>query len=133
MRSIAVAMLLMLATTVFGSTEQSEPVVWPSKRGIYMVSYDSELKPLRINRIHSWVVHVVDIDGQAVVGASLQLDGGMPEHDHGLPTRPQMTAELGAGDYLFEGVRFHMAGRWLLELSIEANGARDVAIIDLEL
>ena len=39
---------------------------------------------------------------------------GMPDHDHGLPTQPQVTSRLENGDYLLEGVRFHMPGKWQL-------------------
>ena len=34
----------------------------------------------------------------------------MPEHNHGFPTAPRVTENLGEGDYLLEGMRFNMGG-----------------------
>ena len=57
--------------------------------------------------------------------------GGMPLHDHGLPTDPKMTTSLGSGDYLLEGMRFHMNGYWELLVTVDAGGRRDTVIIPL--
>jgi hypothetical protein len=57
----------------------------------------------------------------------------MPEHDHGLPTAPAVTRNLGNGDYLVEGLRFHMNGYWELEFTITARGATDTVVIPLTL
>ena len=57
----------------------------------------------------------------------------MPEHDHGLPTQPQITATLDNGDYLLEGVRFHMQGLWLLEIDLQHDGSEDSASIEFVL
>ena len=78
---------------------------WTSQRGIFSVSYESALDPIEINRIHSWVLSV-SRDGEPVEGAVLVVDGGMPEHDHGLPTAPRITADLGDGRYRLEGYAF---------------------------
>ena len=40
----------------------------------------------------------------------------MPQHGHGLPTEPAVTAELGDGRYRIEGVKFNMGGWWELQL-----------------
>jgi hypothetical protein len=42
-----------------------------------------------------------------------------------------MTAALGNGNYRLEGMRFHMQGDWLLTLTIEVDGKRDIVRIDL--
>ena len=57
----------------------------------------------------------------------------MPIHDHGLPTAPRVTAELGNGDYRLEGVRFQMPGRWVVELAIDAAPGTDSVAFDLNL
>ena len=64
---------------------------------------------------------------------TLSIDGGMPEHDHGLPTAPRVVAELGGGDYRIEGLRFHMSGLWEIQISIDSGDHRDVVTIPLEL
>jgi hypothetical protein len=61
------------------------------------------------------------------------VDGGMPLHNHGMPTRPRITEELGEGDYRLEGMRFHMRGAWEVSIEIAADGKTDTVIIKLSL
>jgi len=105
---------------------------WVSQRGIFTVQYESSLEPIEINRIHSWVV-VVTRDGEPVNGAGILVSGGMPEHNHGLPTRPRVTADLGDGRYQLDGIRFHMNGNWEVVIEIDADGSRDTVVINLVL
>ena len=106
---------------------------WPSRTEKFRVSFTSHLEPIVINRIHSWVLHVETGDGTPVPDARISVNGGMPQHDHGLPTAPEVTRELGDGDYLVEGLRFHMNGYWELELTIAAAGTTDTVVIPLTL
>jgi hypothetical protein len=105
---------------------------WVSGRGVYTVSFESSLEPIEINQIHSWVLHVFK-DNEAVTGASLIVTGGMPAHDHGMPTRPRVTEELGDGVYQLDGMRFHMGGYWEVSIEIEAGGVRDTVVVVLNL
>lgn len=127
MRSLSV-LLVMLALPCASLAEEE---TWLTRSGYYRVSFTSEVVPIEINRIHAWVMHVEDPDGQPVTGASITMTGGMPLHNHGLPTAPQMTAELGGGDYRLEGVRFHMNGDWELTVTIDVDGRRDTLVIPL--
>jgi hypothetical protein len=106
---------------------------WLTRSGYYRISYTSELQPIEINRIHSWVVHVDSPAGEPLLGAKISVTGGMPLHNHGLPTDPKMTTEIGNGDYLLEGVRFHMNGYWELLVTIDVDGKRDTVIVPLNL
>ena len=93
-----------------------------SSRGISLEIF-SQLSPIVINTIHSWEVVLTDENG-AVSGATLDIVGGMPEHNHGMPTQPQITEEVTPGRYLLEGVRFHMPGLWRLTASISTEKTR---------
>lgn len=104
---------------------------WLTRSGYYRISYESELDPIVINQIHSWIFHVETDAGEPVLGATITATGGMPLHNHGLPTEPRMTADLGDGRYRFEGFRFHMNGDWELLVTIDVNGRRDTVIIPL--
>ena len=106
---------------------------WVSRSGHFVASFQSELDPLAINRIHSWTLVVHNTDGRPVSNADIAVSGGMPAHDHGLPTQPRVTRELGNGRYLVEGMRFHMQGEWIVEVVIETDSARDVVRIGLTL
>tara|TARA_B110000240_G_scaffold20809_1_gene21138 strand:- start:182 stop:580 length:399 start_codon:yes stop_codon:yes gene_type:complete len=101
-------------------------------KGVKIEIY-SELSPLSINTIHSWHIRVLDRDDEILELEELNVFGGMPEHDHGLPTQPEVTMRLDNGDYLLEGVRFHMQGHWELQIEFQYAGVDDTAIIDFEL
>ena len=99
----------------------------------FKIEIYSELSPLSINTIHSWHIRVLDRDGEIIELEELNVFGGMPEHDHGLPTQPQVTKRLDNGDYLLEGVRFHMQGLWELQIEFQYGGVDDTTIIDFDL
>lgn len=124
---VAAALLLLVGSATDALAEE-----WDSGRGIYTVSFASSLDPIEINRIHSWVLNVTS-NGQAVAGATVTVTGGMPAHDHGMPTRPRVTEDLGDGKYLLEGMRFHMSGSWEVSIEIEAGGERDTVVVVLNL
>ncbi len=92
--------------------------------GVFQVTVNSNLEPLSLNEIHSWTVHVETADGQVLEKAEITVGGGMPEHNHGFPTAPEISEESG-GDYLLEGVKFSMAGWWELKLDITAGDQSD--------
>lgn len=99
----------------------------------WSVEYESSLQPIPINTIHSWVLTIRDADGAPVTGAAIEVEGGMPEHDHGLPTRPRVTEEIGDGRYRLDGLRFHMAGEWEIVVTIKADGKTRTVVIPLQL
>ena len=117
---------------LLGST-QADDASWTSQRGLFVVSYQSELEPLQINRLHAWVLHIENAAGEAVVGAQVEASGGMPVHNHGLPTRPRVTAEIGNGDYRLDGIRFHMAGEWEITISISGDDKTDMVVVAVTL
>jgi hypothetical protein len=78
-------------------------------------------------------VRVVDAAGRPVDGAGMTVDGGMPQHGHGLPTRPRMTGGLGDGRYEIDGVRFNMGGWWEFKLAIRAHAGADSVTFNLDL
>ena len=88
------------------------------------------LKPRKLQKIE---VTVVDAKGNAVDGAQITIDGGMPQHGHGLPTRPRVTKTLGGGVYVIEGVRFNMGGWWEFKLAIAGNAGSDTVTFNLAL
>jgi hypothetical protein len=96
----------------------------PTEDGAFQVTISSNLEPLSLNEIHSWTVHVETADGQAVENAEIAVGGGMPDHNHGFPTAPEIT-EVSGGDYLLEGVKFSMAGWWELKLDITDGDQSD--------
>ncbi len=85
-----------------------------------------------IGQYHQWVIHVVDADGKVVENARLRIGGGMEDHGHGLPSKPQITTYLGEGNYLIEGVLFNMSGRWTLLFVIQTPQVVDRVRFDFD-
>ena len=97
----------------------------PSVDNKYVVTLQPPAKPAAINQLHAWQVLVTSPAGAPVVHARIQVDGGMPQHGHGLPTRPQVTRELPDGGYLIEGMKFSMTGWWEIKLAIDGPAGAD--------
>ena len=93
-----------------------------SARGLYRIRYAADEEPVTINKLHTWTVHIETADGAAVDGADVSVDGGMPEHNHGLPTKPQVTP-VGGGDYRVEGLKFQMPGWWTVTVTVTVTSA----------
>ncbi|HEX2831479.1 MAG TPA: FixH family protein [Thermoanaerobaculia bacterium] len=124
-------------TMVHGGAEkpaESEFGLGPrsSAQGLYTATLQPEetLRPRKLQTIH---VELKDANGQAVDAAAITIDGGMPQHGHGLPTRPRVTKGLGNGVYVIEGVRFNMGGWWEFKLAIEGNAGADSVTFNLAL
>jgi hypothetical protein len=102
-----------------------------SAGGRFTVAYKSELAPLTINQLHTWTLHIETSDGAPLEDATVTVDGGMPAHNHGMPTQPLVTP-LGGGDYRVEGMKFQMPGAWIVTVAItDTAGSPDRATFNL--
>jgi YtkA-like len=97
----------------------------PSADHKYVVTLQPPAQPAAINQLHAWQVRLASPAGMPVPHARIKVDGGMPQHGHGLPTRPQVTQELAAGTYLIEGMKFSMTGWWEIKLAIDGPTGAD--------
>lgn len=104
-----------------------------SEEGIFRVRYRSELGAISINEMHTWDLQIEDAEGSAVADAEFEVSGGMPEHDHGLATAPEVEPTSDPGLYRLSGLRFHMPGEWELEISVRAGHNEDDITISLQL
>ncbi|MEN9868682.1 MAG: hypothetical protein RL748_4272 [Pseudomonadota bacterium] len=86
--------------------------------------------PLQINRMHAWNLQLSDSQGQPIDQARITISGGMPSHNHGLPTQPQVSSASGHGQYLLEGMRFSMSGWWEIKVQVDASRGRDTIIFN---
>jgi hypothetical protein len=96
-----------------------------TSNNLYVVEAHPAAGPAGINKIHAWEVRIERASGEPVTGAHIAVDGGMPQHGHGFPTKPRITRELGEGRYLLEGVKFSMTGWWEIKLKIDAPAGKD--------
>lgn len=100
-------------------------------QGLFQATITSNMNPIDINQTHTWTLHLATPDGEAISDAEVAIAGGMPQHNHGFPTAPQVTENLGEGDYLVEGVRFNMTGWWEMTFDISANGQSDTITFNI--
>lgn len=132
--------LLLLLTSAAASlplsaadTNEQTTQTRTSSNGRYEVTIDSWLKPLRLGRMHAWTATIKTPDGKLVTDASIKISGGMPIHNHGFPTEPEMTKQLEDGVYLLEGFKFSMGGPWVMILDIKVDEETDSVAFDINL
>lgn len=96
-----------------------------SMKGHFTVSYESDVDPVPVNRLHIWNLSVKSADGRPVKNASIKILGDMPEHGHGFPTEPEVSGTMEDGQYLVEGLKFSMPGWWVVTFHITADEMKD--------
>jgi hypothetical protein len=104
-----------------------------SENGLFIVTVSSQLDPVLINEIHTWLVTVATPQGEPVEEANLTLEHLMPQHGHGMPTEPGFTGYLGDGQYQLEGMKFNMPGWWMLDFTIQTPTQVDTVTFNLVL
>ncbi|WP_299019800.1 FixH family protein [uncultured Photobacterium sp.] len=109
------AVLLLLILTSSPSEASSEfPLT--VHHPLYTITAEPAEKTVTLNKIHQWLITINDINGHPIQGLQFDVKGGMPNHQHGLPTQPRLIGENEPGKYLIDGMKFNMHGKWQLEL-----------------
>ena len=135
---IAAAALVIAAAIVFTIAAAGRPPAKDfgpgprtSERGLYVAALQ-DAQTLAPRKMYTLRATVIDgATGQAVSNATIAVDGGMPQHGHGFPTRPRVTRNLGNGTYEISGVRFNMGGWWELKLVITTPAGTDTVTFNL--
>ena len=104
-----------------------------TEAGLYVAEIAPEAEPVTVGPMHSWTVTVQRADGTPLEQVRISVDGGMPQHGHGLPSSPAVTEVLGEGRYLIEGMKFNMPGWWEIDLAIEGPAGADTVTFNLVL
>jgi hypothetical protein len=104
-----------------------------SAHGVYTAAVRPSVDPIPVHRLQSWTLHVETAQGQAVDQSTITVDGRMPQHGHGLPTKPRVTRALGGGDHLVEGMKFNMGGWWVVRFAITSSAGVDTVTFNLSL
>jgi hypothetical protein len=100
--------------------------------GLYRASITPD-EPIRVGRMQTLRLQVQDATGQPLDGATIAVDGAMPQHGHGLPTKPRVTRNHRGGLYDVEGMRFNMGGWWVVKFRIESTAGTDSVVFNLDL
>ena len=104
-----------------------------SAGGAYRVTIRPQGDTIPQGKLHAWTLHVETAAGAPADSARVRVDGGMPQHGHGLPTKPRVTRALGNGDHLVEGMKFNMGGWWVVTFAIAGSAGADSVTFNLSL
>ena len=103
-----------------------------SAGGVYRATIRPQGDTIPQGRLHRWTLHLETAAGAPVDSARVAVDGGMPQHGHGLPTKPR-ARELGRGDYAVEGMKFNMGGWWVVKFRVSAAPGPDSVVFNVKL
>lgn len=134
MTSRFLMLLIVLLTSGINPVSAQPTQTRSDPAGLHIVLH-SQVSPIPLNQMHSWTIEIQADQPIASntlwESAVIRVSGGMPAHNHGLATSPQVTDYLGDGRFLLEGVRFHMAGVWILQLQIQLDNRHYTAQVEL--
>ena len=123
--SLSLLALAAIAACAAPPIDLDRSLTRPTVERRFVVALQPPATPAAINQIHSWQIKLTTPAGVPITHAHNAVDGGMPQHGHGLPTRPQVTRELADGTYLLEGMKFSMTGWWEIKLAIQSTEGSD--------
>lgn len=99
----------------------------------YVATIKPEGDSIPKGKLQRWTLHLETASGAPVDSATIAVDGGMPQHGHGLPTKPRVTRDLGNGDHLVEGMKFNMGGWWVVKFRVASATGADSVVFNLSL
>jgi hypothetical protein len=103
-----------------------------SAQGVFVATVDP-VQAIKVGRMQTMRVRIADRDGRPVESAEITVDGGMPQHGHGLPTKPRVTRHLGGGVYEVEGMKFNMGGWWTMTFRVACAAGTDSVTFNIDL
>jgi hypothetical protein len=104
-----------------------------SERGLYRATIRPAGDSIPQGKLHGWTLHLETADGTPVDLCDVKVNGGMPQHGHGLPTKPRVTKRLGNGDHLVEGMKFNMGGWWVVSFDVSSAAGSDSVVFNVKL
>ena len=104
-----------------------------SEGGLYRATIRPKGDTIPQGRLHSWTLHLATASGAPVDSAAIAVDGGMPQHGHGLPTKPRVTRQLGNGEHVVEGMKFNMGGWWVVKFRVNSTAGIDSLVFNVSL
>jgi hypothetical protein len=104
-----------------------------SAAGTYRATIRPQGDTIPQGKLHRWVLHLETPNGAPVDACQITVDGGMPQHGHGLPTKPLVTRDLGNGDHLVEGKKFNMGAWWVVKFRVSSAAGNDYVVFNLKL
>jgi len=136
-RAIAVATVLGLLAGCMMFAKAPEDLDYSrtrrSESGLYRGTILPQGDSIPTGRLQKWTLHLETANGAPVDSVTVSVDGGMPQHGHGLPTKPRVTRALGNGNHLVEGMKFNMGGWWVVKFRVNATPGSDSLVFNVKL
>jgi cytochrome c peroxidase len=107
---------LFAANPSIAATEPYLALMTPNSQ--YHLTLIPVTSPVPLRTPHAWRLHVATKEGQTFLPRQLVVNGGMPGHAHGFPSKPSVTRLIDDGVFLVEGITFNMPGRWLFKVAV---------------
>lgn len=115
-----------------------------TQAGRYLVGLQLEPEPPPLGELFQAKATVAFSDGLPIETAQVVLDARMPQHDHGMETRPRVrpgaceadtdtdgdtdrpaTCRHPGGVYVADGFKFHMSGAWTVLVQVDGPKGPD--------
>lgn len=145
-------LLLLACTPDLGRQEQpggdaaavaiapADPTRVRTRNGLYEVTLTLP-QPVPLAELFSVSVLVRDgKSGAPVETATVEVDARMPQHGHGMATRPEAdpgtcapTCTHPGGKYVTSGMKFHMPGDWVVSVSVAGERGHDTVDIPVSM
>lgn len=105
-----------------------------TEAGLYLVEWTTSPAPVPLNTLFEVRTTLRDAKtGLPVEDATVTVDATMPQHGHGMVTRPE--ADPGVCDpapcrhpggvYTMRGMKFHMPGEWTVHFAVKGPAGED--------
>lgn len=109
---------------------------------LYTLSWRTDPAPPPLSTLFEIEATLTDAVGAPVTDATVRIDAKMPQHGHGMATKPEddrgVCDASGAcvhaeGRYRTRGMKFHMPGEWTIRFDIEGPLGADHLDVPLRL
>lgn len=143
LRRFCAAAVLTLSTLIISACAQSNSSgavtsstpgaqTLTSAAGTYEVTFVTTPSSIPMNESFEVRGCVRTVNGQSASKVALMVDAAMPEHQHGMNTKPRV--EVSADNcFHVDGMLFHMPGRWELYFDITQDGITERAQTEVNL
>lgn len=92
--------------------------------GRYEATIQPTPDPIPLNALFTLDLKVKKNEGGALqAGTTILVDATMPDHNHGMNTLPVLAPGKEQGNYVVQGMLFHMPGLWEISIKIQEGDA----------
>lgn len=124
---VATAVMLFVTGGLLFASGCTTSVTKMTAKGIFEVKITGQGRILKNGR-NEVILKVANEKGKAVEGAQIEITPWMPEHGHGTPWPPTVTAQ-GQGTYKAI-IPIMMAGTWELRIKVKKGELEDTVLFN---